>query len=156
MCVSVIIPRKQWLSVSQMTRRCVKLSNDYQFNSALLFYTYQYLLLISSLAIRYKHIWNYFPIYINISFQHYPSWSRWICEDIWRIFGFDLVKNPFGSLCHQLMYTYYQFVPPWMQMIVHWHWATYGKSYKPYGGEHTSAWKSMRYCRTRSWIIPAL
>ena len=41
-CVFVRTPRKQWLSFSQMTRRCVKLSDDYQLTSVLLFVIFQY------------------------------------------------------------------------------------------------------------------
>ena len=59
-----------------MTRRCVKLSNDYQFNSALLFFTYQYLIPISSLAILYKHIWIILWLSIYFCISCYSSLSN--------------------------------------------------------------------------------
>ena len=113
-----------------------------------------------------------------VTFQYRPSWSCQIHEDIWKIFGPRSVIEcfqPFGPPCHQLMYTYYQFVPPrckWLYNDTAPHTAnhtgnirstirtirtTYGQPYEPYGphtashtngaGQHTAAWKSMRYCR---------
>ena len=112
----------------------VKLSNDYQFSSALLFITIYNITNTPNtdtipIPIRYQYLFIYQYHYCCVceivqrftlalpfvTFQYCPSWSCQIHEDIWKIFGHRSVIEcfqPFGPPRHQLMYTYYQFVPP--------------------------------------------
>ena len=110
-----------------------------------------------------------------VTFQYCPSWSCQIHEDIWKIFGHRSVIGcfqPFGPPYHQLMYTYYQFVPPrckWLYNDTAPHTAnntgnirsnirtirtTYGKPYKRCGATYVSVEINAILPETRARIIP--
>ena len=115
-------------------------------------------------TITVKCVWNCPTIYFGFAIRYFSISSCQIHKDIWKIFGHRSVIGcfqPFGPPRHQLMYTYYQFVPPRCKWLYN--------DTAPHTANHTdhirSTIQTVRATygsveinailpETRSWIIP--